>query len=153
MLRPFAFSGVFLGLLAIAGLSTAGGNKARHPHLHHALHELREARTELKEAAHDFGGHRAKALEATDAAIAEIDLALKGAGDNIKGQGAREKDFYKKYSHYPHIHHAVHELKEARTELKEAAHDFGGHRERALRDVNRAIEQLELAIKFAKKNS
>src|SRR5262249_13344426 len=96
--------------------------------------------------------HRAKALEATDAAIAQIDLALKGAGDNIKGTGGRDKDFYKKYKHYPHIHHALHELKEARTELKEAAHDFGGHRERALRDINYAIEQLELAIKFANKN-
>ena len=50
------------------------------------------------------------------------------------------------------IHHAIHELKEARTELKEAKHDFGGHREAALRDVNYAIEQLELALKHARKS-
>jgi hypothetical protein len=45
----------------------------------------------------------------------------------------------------------LHELREARTELKEAKHDFKGHRERALQDVNYAIEQLELALKFARK--
>ena len=46
---------------------------------------------------------------------------------------------------------ALHELKETRTELREAKHDFGGHRQAALRDVNYAIEQLELALKFVRK--
>ncbi|MFO0969975.1 MAG: hypothetical protein U0793_30860 [Gemmataceae bacterium] len=34
---------------------------------------------------------------------------------------------------------------------KEASHNFGGHREAALRDVNVAIVQLELALKHAKR--
>jgi hypothetical protein len=127
----------------------AGGPK--HPHLHHALRELREARIELKEAAHDFGGHRVKAIEGIDAAIKQIDVALKAAGDNIKGAPKVSADIYKKYTYHPHIHHAIHELKEARTELRDAKHNFGGHREAALRDVNYAITQLELALKFARK--
>ena len=57
---------------------------------------------------------------------------------------------YKKYKFHPHIHHAIHTLKEARHELKKAAHDFGGHREAALRDVNFAIEQLEICLKHVK---
>ena len=44
----------------------------RHPHIRKALEELREARTELKEADHDFGGHRKEALEAVDAAIVQL---------------------------------------------------------------------------------
>jgi hypothetical protein len=122
----------------------------KHPHMHHALHELKEVRVELKEAAHDFGGHREKALKATDAAIKQIELALKEGGDPFKGVKV-DPEHYKKFEHHPHLHRAIHELKEARTELKEAKHDFGGHREQALKDVNYAIEQLELALKFAKK--
>ena len=48
------------------------------------------------------------------------------------------------------IHHAIHELSKSRTELKDANHDFGGHREQAVRDVDYAIEQLEGALFFAK---
>jgi len=155
MFRKTVFAMTALGIVCWAGAtpqtSFAGGKKGpHHPHMHHALHELKEARVELKEAAHDFGGHREKALKAVDAAIIQIEKALVGAGDNIK-VGKLDKDVYKKYEHHPHIHHAIHELKEARHELKEAKHDFGGHQEAALRDVNYAIEQLELALKFARK--
>jgi acyl-CoA reductase-like NAD-dependent aldehyde dehydrogenase len=49
----------------------------RHPHIRAALHELREARGELKKAAHDFGGHRDEAVEATDKAIRQLEECLK----------------------------------------------------------------------------
>lgn len=48
-----------------------------HPHIRAALHELREAQSELKRAAHDFGGHREEALEATDKAIHQLEECLK----------------------------------------------------------------------------
>jgi hypothetical protein len=51
--------------------------KERHPRIHKALEELREARKELKDADHDFGGHRAEAVEAIDVAIKQLELALK----------------------------------------------------------------------------
>ena len=144
----------FVGALATIGTLLFGSalraeDGPKHPHMHHALHELKETRTELKEAKHDFGGHREKALLAVDAAIKQIKIALKDSGDEY--QGAKpDKDVYKEYKHHPHLHHAIHELKEARTELKEAKHNFGGHREAALKDVDYAIEQLELALKYAK---
>jgi hypothetical protein len=155
MIRKLTFA---LTAVALAGFAwqapetaTSQAKKGyHHPHMHHALRELREARTELREAKHGFGGHREKALKAVDAAITQIDEALRGAGDNIKGAGKVDPGIYKKYDHHPHIHHALHELRETRTELKEAKHDFGGHREKALRDVNYAIEQLELALKYAR---
>ena len=49
----------------------------RHPHIRKSIHELREARKELKTAAHDFGGHREKAVEAIDVAIKQLENALK----------------------------------------------------------------------------
>jgi len=53
--------------------------------------------------------------------------------------------------HHPHIRGAIHELEEARKELQTAAHDFGGHRADALRSVDEAIHQLQLALQYDKK--
>jgi hypothetical protein len=52
-------------------------DRERHPHIRRALHELREARRELKEAAHDFGGHRVEAIQAVDVAIKQLEIALR----------------------------------------------------------------------------
>jgi hypothetical protein len=41
-----------------------------------AANELREAKNELEHAAHDFCGHRADAVRATDAALREINQAI-----------------------------------------------------------------------------
>jgi hypothetical protein len=38
--------------------------------------ELREAREELRTAAHDFCGHRAEAMEKTDQAVKQLQAAL-----------------------------------------------------------------------------
>jgi len=46
-----------------------------------------------------------------------------------------------------HLHHALRELKEARHELRETKHNFGSHRESALRAVNEAIQELERALR------
>jgi hypothetical protein len=50
---------------------------ADHPEIHDALNSLRHAREHLEHAAHDFGGHRAEALRATDEAIRQLEICLK----------------------------------------------------------------------------
>jgi len=47
-----------------------------HPQIRIALRALANARNHLAHGAHDFGGHRAKALELTNAAIEQCHLAL-----------------------------------------------------------------------------
>jgi len=47
-----------------------------YPHMRAAANELREAKNELEHAAHDFCGHRADAVRATDAALREINQAI-----------------------------------------------------------------------------
>jgi hypothetical protein len=49
---------------------------AEFPELNAAKRNLVEGRTHLNNAARDFGGHRAKAVEALDRAIKEIDEAI-----------------------------------------------------------------------------
>ncbi len=49
---------------------------------------------------------------------------------------------------HPEIRRALDALQVARTHLKEAAHDFGGHREEALQKVDAAIEQLKICMQY-----
>jgi hypothetical protein len=45
-----------------------------HPHIHEALESMRAAKHHLETAAHDFEGHRIKAIEHLDAAIREAEI-------------------------------------------------------------------------------
>ena len=73
--------GLFLasaGLVPAAPPAVAAGEKReRHPEIHRALRELREAKRDLEKAAHDFDGHRVEALKDVDHAIRQLELALK----------------------------------------------------------------------------
>ena len=48
-----------------------------HPHIEAAIKSLEDAKHHLETAAHDFGGHRAKALDHTQQALNECREALK----------------------------------------------------------------------------
>ncbi len=48
----------------------------RHPELHKAMRKLRGARQDLEKAASDYAGHKAKAMEAINQALAELRAAL-----------------------------------------------------------------------------
>jgi hypothetical protein len=48
-----------------------------HPEIREALGALRRAKVHMEHAAHDFGGHRVEAIEATNQAIRQLELCLK----------------------------------------------------------------------------
>jgi hypothetical protein len=48
-----------------------------HPEIREALESLRHARVHLAEARHDFGGHKAEAIRATDEAMHQLEICLK----------------------------------------------------------------------------
>jgi len=73
-------------------------------------------------------------------------MVFKAGRAEITGKGGQGEG-----ERHPHIHAALRELHEAERELKEAAHDFGGHREEALKATDHAMEQLKLALEFDKK--
>jgi hypothetical protein len=49
-----------------------------------------------------------------------------------------------------HIHDAIDALRSARGDLMEASHDFGGHREEAVRSIDASIHQLEICLQYDK---
>ena len=59
-----------------AATPKTGVKRERHPEIRKAITALERARYDLQHAAHDFGGHRADALAATDKAIEQLRLAL-----------------------------------------------------------------------------
>jgi hypothetical protein len=48
-----------------------------HPEIREALGALRRAKEHMEHAAHDFGGHRVEAIEATNQAIKQLEICLK----------------------------------------------------------------------------
>ncbi len=71
-------AGIVLGVVLSAGTYTlmAQPERAMHPRLAAAITALRDARAYLVEAPHDFGGHKADAIRATDDAIRQLNFAL-----------------------------------------------------------------------------
>jgi len=75
-------SGIVLGIVLSAGVFTltAQNERAMHPRIAAAIEALRDARAYLQQAPHDFGGHKAAAIRATDDAIRQLNLALQYRG-------------------------------------------------------------------------
>jgi len=70
---------MILGVAGSARLANTAPPPERHPHIRAALRELREANEELRTAAHDFCGHRKEAMEKTEEARHQLELALECA--------------------------------------------------------------------------
>jgi hypothetical protein len=70
-----------LAAAGAAGLTLVAGAAAAEPREHHpairaAINALEKAKADLQHASHDFGGHRAEAIESIDRAITQLRLAL-----------------------------------------------------------------------------
>jgi hypothetical protein len=69
-----------IALLAMAigrGAMLNNASAEAQPRMHEALDQLRAAARSLEAADHDKGGHRAKALELTHAAIGQVEAGIK----------------------------------------------------------------------------
>ena len=75
-------SGLFLGaLLTVGGFTLVAQNeRAMHPRIAAAIEALKDARTYMEAAPHDFGGHKANAIRASNEAIRQLNLALQYRG-------------------------------------------------------------------------
>lgn len=129
----------------------------RHPEIYKAINALEKAREDLRDAAHDYCGHRAEALEATDNALRQLRLALDSDRAAIEPLEVNPSNvLLEKISYtagdvevrerHPKIRAAINALEHARNDLQNAAHDYHGHREAALDATDRALTQLRAAL-------
>jgi hypothetical protein len=67
---------VLIGIGVVLGIGGAAWTQERHPEIRAAMHALTNAERYLAAGAHDFGGHRMKALQLVQQAEAELREAL-----------------------------------------------------------------------------
>src|SRR5258708_36495240 len=127
-----------------------------HPLIRRAVNALQAARRDLQNAAHDYCGHRAEALEATNAALAQLQKALqcdskKGSSAGAEFTAEAEPMAAGAGEPHPNIYRAVNALGVAEGDLQNAAHDYCGHLVEALEATRAALNQLKAAIQCDKK--
>ncbi len=67
---------VLIGMALVVGGFAPAARAEDQPHMRAALEHLRAAQAELEKAEHDKGGHRAKAKQLTDQAIAQVQQGI-----------------------------------------------------------------------------
>ena len=79
MLMPLVFAVAFgvCTLSAPARAETTQEERAAHPRIAQAIDDLEAAVQYMEAAPHDFGGHRAAAIQASKQALQQLHLALK----------------------------------------------------------------------------
>lgn len=127
------------------------------PKMQAALDALQKARAETQAASPNKGGHREKALELIQQAIAAVNQGMQYAAAHPHEVGPAEGPSQPEpvdeqvpgAANQPHMRDAVVLLREARRQLKEASHDKGGYREQAMELTQHAIDQLKEGIRFS----
>jgi type II secretory pathway pseudopilin PulG len=109
------------------------------PRMQAARADLQAARAQLRNATSDKGGHRARALEHVDAALAEVNAGIRFD---------RRHDDESFLPDQPHMQEALDKLQAARSNLEAATDDKGGHRVKALDHVNKAIDEVKKGIEY-----
>ena len=122
--------------------------------LREAIHVLQVTKRTLEGADHDYGGHRVDAIKAIGAAEHQLRLALgsqnkgkKPGGKAGKGGKGNEPQNISNLQ----LAEAIPVLQRTVGLLEKANHDYGGHREQAIKDINISIHQLKKALEFEKK--
>lgn len=69
-----------IGLTAGGNMVFAQNERAMHPRIAKAINQLRDAVAYMEAAPHDFGGHKADAIRASNEAITQLNLALQYRG-------------------------------------------------------------------------
>jgi hypothetical protein len=117
------------------------------PHINNAYRKLRRAHYVLEHSCRRLGGHRKAALNQVDMALNELRLAAGTAHTSLPAVGESGSIRSVPGQVHPHIHDALGQCREAKSELAAAKHHFGGHRVKAMNHIDSAIAQLQQALK------
>ena len=145
-----ALAGFFVLSLALTGLATAPDQ----PFMQAARAELQKARAALQRAEHNKGGHRANAISLINSAILEVNRGI--TFDRTHQRRRHEAELPAGLDNnllvapvavdQPNMRAALEHLQIAKQNLQSATADKGGHRQRAIDLVNRAIDEVNRGI-------
>lgn len=142
MFRTMPIFATAAALVLLAGSARAQVPN-NYPHIRAALHELRDARVELREARDNWPpGQKDRAIAAITDAVDSLKAILGIRGETDFRGVDRSPDYYKRYTDHPKLRAALSDLREAREELRRAKDDFGNRKERALEDIDIAVGHI-----------
>jgi len=135
----------FLSLLAVlvviaaASISIAANPVPDQPRMQAARADLNQARASLMRATNNKGGHRVKAIEYINFAIGEINAGIAYDRRHNHASPAAVPD-------QPNMQAALNHLNAAQVNLQAATSDKGGHRQKAMDYVSKAIKEVNKGI-------
>jgi hypothetical protein len=121
---------------------------ADQPFMKNARNDLNKAKSELRKATPDKGGHRVNAINLVNRAIAQVNAGIKYDRRNSHAEIFRNENA----ADQPHMQKALDHLRNARENLQKATADKGGHRQNALDLVNQAIDEVQRGIAADRRN-
>jgi hypothetical protein len=104
---------------------------------------LQTAKAQLQKATADKGGHRVKAIDLVNSAIAEVNA---GIAFDRRHNHASSVTTETVFPDQPHMQNALTALENAKDSLNQATADKGGHRAKALDYVRDAINEVKKGI-------
>ena len=141
MNKPTAVLGL---LLAVVFATFVSAKPVDQPRMQAAKSDLLSARAQLMQADHNKGGHRTKAINFINQAVAAINRGITFDRRNNHANATALSGVDQ-----PHMTRALDHLKDARNNLEQATPNKGGFRAKAISLVNEAIEEVKLGIAAA----
>ncbi len=145
---------IFLAILICASFA----NALDQPRMTAARNDLNKAEKSLRKATADKGGHRSRAINLVNQAIAEVNRGIAFDRNNPKDRRQRRNsDFDESNSiassfDQSNMKAAKEHLEDALNNLQRADNDKGGHRQRAINLVREAINEVEKGIAYDRRN-
>jgi hypothetical protein len=134
--------GIVVVVCALAALALAD-----QPYMRAARADLQQARAQLQRATANKGGHRVKAIDHVNAAIALVNQGIAYDRRHNHAQSALGEAFNTTtLPDQPHMQAALDNLRAAKSNLERATSDKGGYRKKAIDEVNDAIDETKKGI-------
>ena len=134
---------IALSLFALLLAAIIATGAPDQPFMQAARADLQTAKRELQRATPDKGGHRVKAINLVNQAIAQVNQGIAYDRRHHHPMFAARAD-------QPHMQAALAALESAKNNLERATSDKGGHRANALGLVKDAISQVKKGIDAAR---
>lgn len=142
--KKFASLLAFAFLFAFASFTAMATPVFDQPYMQAARADLNKARAALQRATSNKEGHRVKALEYTNKAIAEVTAGMRF--DRRRNHAMPPGNSSLAGFDQPNMQAALNHLLDAQRNLNQASADKGGHRVKAMEFVGKAITEVNKGI-------
>jgi hypothetical protein len=136
---------LFAAMVLLSTIAIAGAVPDQ-PFMQAARGNLQNAKAELQRAIADKAGHRVRAINLVNRAIAEVNAGIAFDRRHNHATTLTVETLFTGSYDQPHMQAALNALENAKDNLNKASADKGGHRAKALDYVRDAIDEVKKGI-------